>query len=308
MKRSRARAKETISLEQHARPPGLPSFLIIGAQKCGTTSLYHYLSSHPQVFMPETKELDFFVQEKMWGRGIDWYRSHFAAAGPAVAVGEASPSYTCFPHFGDVPARIASVLPDVRMIYLVREPIARMRSAYRHGYSAGIETRPISDALLFDTRYADLGRYALQLEQFEQHFDRSQFLVLTAEDLHDHRETTLARALTFIGVNPSWLPADLRESHNTASERAMRPRALWRELGDFVIKHPKAGRMLKGLHRLNGRALVSRPIRDEEMRIEEDLRERLTLAMRPDVERLAQWMDPTFDGWGLLGAKQSKRR
>ena len=96
--------------------------------------------------MSKTKELDFFVEEKMWGRGFDWYRDQFAGADDAVAIGEASPSYTCFPHFGGVPERIASVMPDVRMIYIVRDPIERMRSAYRHGLSAGIEKRPIGDA------------------------------------------------------------------------------------------------------------------------------------------------------------------
>jgi len=280
---------------------GLPTFLIIGAQKCGTTSLHRYLSAHPQVFMSKTKELDFFVEEKMLGRGLDWYRSHFAGADDTVAIGEASPSYTCFPHFGGVPERIASLIPDVRMIYIVRDPIERMRSAYRHGLSAGIETRPIDDALLFDTRYADLGRYALQLEQFERHFDRSQILVLTAEGLRDAREATVSRALAFIGVDASWRPADLGTTLNTAADRPTRPRAPWRALGDFVIKHPRTGRVIaKGLGRLNGTRLVNRPIADEEMIIDERLRARLTEAMRPEVERLAPWMDPSFDGWGLL--------
>jgi len=251
--------------------------------------------------MSETKELDYFVEEKMWGRGLDWYRSHFEGAGNAVAIGEASPSYTCFPHFGGVPARIAHVMPDVRMIYLVRDPIERMRSAYRHGLSAGIEKRPIGDALLFDTRYADLGRYALQLEQFEQHFDRSQILVMTAEDLQTDRETTVTRALAFIGVDPSWRPPDIDTRLNTAADRPTKPRALWRELGDFVIKHPRPGRVIaKGLGRLNGHRLVTRPIDDSEMVIEDDLRARLAEAMRPEVERLASWMGPSFDGWGLL--------
>src|SRR5438067_13911883 len=97
---SEAAAEAPRAAARNGSANGLPTFLIIGAQKCGTTSLHRYLSAHPQVFMSKTKELDFFVEEKMLGRGLDWYRSHFAGADDTVAIGEASPSYTCFPHFG----------------------------------------------------------------------------------------------------------------------------------------------------------------------------------------------------------------
>ena len=72
----------------------LPNFLVIGAAKAGTTSLYHYLRGHPQVFMSERKELNFFVENDGWVKGTSWYERQFEGAGDAVAVGEATPNNT----------------------------------------------------------------------------------------------------------------------------------------------------------------------------------------------------------------------
>jgi hypothetical protein len=89
----------------------LPSFLIIGAMKAGTTSLYHYLKSHPQIHMSRIKELDFFVTELNWGRGLDWYSQQFSGIGTNVlAAGEASTNYTKYPRYKGVPERISMTL------------------------------------------------------------------------------------------------------------------------------------------------------------------------------------------------------
>lgn len=108
----------------------LPNFLIIGARKAGTTSMYYYLQAHPQVYMSPEKELKFFVPEKNWTRGVAWYEQYFDEAGDAIAIGEASPSYTRYPRSRGIPALIAEVLPKARLIYLVRHPVDRMVSHY----------------------------------------------------------------------------------------------------------------------------------------------------------------------------------
>src|SRR4051812_8928400 len=98
----------------HRRSP-LPTFVGIGAHKGGSTSMYHYLKSHPEIFMAEPKELDFFVEELNWGLGRSWYEQRFAGADRFVAAGEISPHYTHYPHLKGVPRRLASLLPDVRL-------------------------------------------------------------------------------------------------------------------------------------------------------------------------------------------------
>lgn len=110
----------------------LPNFLIIGAAKSGTTSLYRYLRDHPQVFMAHSKELKFFASRTRWGFGPGWYAWQCSDADGAVAIGEASPSYTRYPQRRGVPERVAQVLPDARLVYLIRHPIERMRSHYLH--------------------------------------------------------------------------------------------------------------------------------------------------------------------------------
>jgi sulfotransferase family protein len=278
----------------------LPTFLIVGAQKSGTSSLHKYLGSHPQVFVSSPKEVDFFVEEREWRRGVRWYRDVFAGAGDATAVGEASPQYSFFPVYAGVPDRIASLVPDARIIYVMRDPVERMGSAYRHTLSSGVETRPIADALLQDARYADTSRYAMQIEQYLRRFPIGQMLLLTAEELRFKREETLARVLEFIGVDAAWRPPDLADEYNSQREKTIAPRPRWRELGDFTIRHNLTRFVPASVARLHGHPRLYRPITDEEVRINDDLRHRLQTVLRPDVERLATWMGPSFDGWGLL--------
>src|SRR5919106_4193832 len=98
----------------------LPTFVIIGAQKCGTTALHSYLSRHPEVSMSRPKELDFFVEGANWEKGVDWYRSRFDGA--AKARGESSPNYTAHPMLAGVPERMAELVPDAKLIFMVRDP------------------------------------------------------------------------------------------------------------------------------------------------------------------------------------------
>src|SRR5690242_11569113 len=126
---------------------GLPTFLVIGAMKAGTTSLYEYLRAHPQIFMATPKELHFFPESKHWGDGVDWYTAHFEAGRDDAVRGEISPSYSQADQFPGVAARVAQVVPDAKIVYLVREPVARAQSMYLHEVASGRERRPIEQAL-----------------------------------------------------------------------------------------------------------------------------------------------------------------
>ncbi len=277
----------------------LPTFLIIGAQKCGTSSLFHHLSGHPDVYLPAAKEIDFF-SDPGWFRGLAWYEGVFAASGGAAAVGEASPSYTVHPHAPEVPERIASVLPGVKLIYLLRDPIARMRSAYLHALSEGVERRPIGRALLEDPLYLDHSRYALQIDRYLQVFDRDQLLLLTLENLRDHPREVLGRVCDFIGVDPTWRPPDLDLAYNSARDHLRAPLAPWRYLGHLVIAHHLEGLVPDVLLRLNRRQLLTRAIHPGELTVDPDLRARLLDLLRPDLLDLRDLLDQDFDAWGLL--------
>jgi hypothetical protein len=273
----------------------LPNFLVIGAMKAGTTSLHRYLRSHPQVFMPDEKELDFFVAEKRWDRGRSWYEAQFATAGEAIAVGEASPCYTMFPTFSGVPARVAELLPHVRLVYCVRHPIERMRSHYLHEVEKGREREPIGRALVTDPRYLDASRYAMQLEQYLDHFSARRLLVITAEQLRDERARTIARVLAFLGVDPHWSSGSLldREFHRTSDKRVLRP------LVEAALRVPGT-RALAELAPRPVRRMASRGIATgRATAIPEAVEARLRAELRDDVVRLRVHAGDGFDGWGI---------
>ena len=148
----------------------LPTFCVIGAMKSGTTSLHHYLAAHPEISMSRPKELDFFVAEKNYDRGVDWYASHFDDA--AAVRGESSTNYTKCHIFDGVPARMNALLPNVKLVYVLRDPIERLISHYEHNRSRGRESRTFDEALRSPERnhYVQCSQYLTQLEAFLEYY------------------------------------------------------------------------------------------------------------------------------------------
>ncbi len=218
---------------------GLPDFVVIGAAKAGTSSLFEYLCTHPSVARPWTKEVRYFAYH--CERGVGWYRSHFptqveldgtAHAGVGrTLTGEASPSYFSHPV---VPERMAALLPDVRLVALLREPVARAVSAYHFEVRMGTETRPIERAFaecFEQTRridaleewddpegfrrfgdYVGRGEYAPALARWLRCFDRSQLLIVESDRL-TRQGREFARVLDHVGL-PAWQPSEFVE-HNS---------------------------------------------------------------------------------------------
>jgi hypothetical protein len=282
--------------------PVLPTFLVIGAMKSGTTSLWRYLSAHPDVFMCTPKEPNFFIAEGNWHLGVDWYASLFVRGVGRRAVGEASVAYTLFPHHRWVPKRIRQVLPEARLVYLMRHPLERMISHYRHMVTKGTERRPIDEALLQTPVYLDASRYALQIEQYLHHFDRSQMLLLTTDELEARREEALRRVYAFIGVDPGFLPEIADRAYHRADE-LRRPTRI-----TFFMRRRKRTRLYWRLRRMVPESVwaaayraTSRRPPPSGVRPSEEARRQLVEMLRPDLERLREHLQGDFDCWGLLG-------
>ncbi len=275
----------------------LPNFLIIGAAKAGTTSLHQYLRHHPQVFMPETKELSYFVEENNWTRGLAWYRRQFDGAETAVAIGEASPRYAMFPVYRGVPRRIADLLPAARLIYVLRDPIERMRSHYLDRVIYGVETEPIEHALLTNPIYLNSSRYVLQIEQFLEYFSRERLLVIRSEQLRNDRASTVRRILEFLGIEGDWHAPVLEREFHTTAERRM-PRLLARR-----ILRSRARGIFRRLPPLVRERLLEplmfRRVATDRIAIPEAIRCQLVEALRDDVRRLHLHLEDSFDGWGI---------
>jgi len=176
----------------------LPNVIIIGAGKCGTTSLHTYLDLHPAIAMTREKELHFFANPEVWQRGLDWYSSQFDAHAPVR--GEASVKYTAWPKWKGVPERMASVVPEARLLYVVRDPIQRILSSWVHRYSDADESRPIRDVLevLEGNDYVERSRYYRQLEQYLPFYEKSRIHVISSEALRANRRDVLAETFDFL--------------------------------------------------------------------------------------------------------------
>jgi hypothetical protein len=280
----------------------LPNLIVIGAMKAGTSSLYEYLRAHPQVFMSDPKELRFFVAgDGNWDRGLDWYERHFDDAGDARVRGEASPRYARAPLFAGVPERMASVVPDARLVYLVRHPVERMRSHYQQLVYDGWETRPAERALREYADYLDTSRYAFQLERYLEHFDASQVLVITTEDLRDARAAALSRLAAFLEIDDVW-PAEAVAAvhHETVDKELPRP---WRNAVRRLPGYGLAARVAP--HRL--RVAFHRASVEERgagagaaaAAVSPELVAELTDRLRPDVARLRELVGDAVGGWGI---------
>ncbi len=278
----------------------LPNFLIIGAMKSGTSSLYQYVRSHPQVFMPGQKELQFFGTVD-WRQHLVWYEEQFEGADGAVAVGEASTNYTKHPEIPDVPAQIAEVLPDVRLVYLVRHPIERARSQYLHAVLMGRESGPVEAALRETPRYLDFSRYAMQIERYLEHFPRERLLVALTEDLKRDRLATVRRVFDFLEVDPTWVPPNLDDDFYRTEERRERRPALLRVRrlpGYEAVVGAAPLRLRQRLWKLVEGVAASR-VDPARAVISDQLRLELEERLREDVRRLRSYLGNGFDGWGI---------
>ena len=204
----------------------LPDFLGLGTQKGGTTYLHGLLAQHPQVQMAHPKELQFFSLH--WSRGVAWYSRHFDAVAAGQSCGEVTPYYLFHPL---APERIHAVLPNAKLIVLLRDPVERALSQYFHSKRLGLEPLDLEDALVEEPKrlanaeavlrrgqahkshqhhsYLSRSRYEQQLSRFEKLFPASQLLILRSEDLFDQSQGIWERVLDFLELDSYPLPRSM---------------------------------------------------------------------------------------------------
>ncbi|HEV2865639.1 MAG TPA: sulfotransferase [Allosphingosinicella sp.] len=273
----------------------LPNLIVIGAQKCATSSLHQYLAAHPDIFMSQRKELNFFVAEKEWPQGLDWYRAHFPEA--AKVRGESSPNYTTYPFFAGVAERMHAALPDARLIYVVRDPIERMLSQYAHAVERYNLKRPAGEVLLDpEGVYQARSRYFLQLQEYLRFYDKSAIMVVEYEALAADRPAMLRRIFEFLGVDPDFTsPAFDQVYHSSAEKRRLNP------LGSAMRKaYHSARRLLPAagrLARLRQSKLLSRKV--ERPLLSESERARLREHLADDVAQLRAFTGLGLESWSV---------
>ncbi len=258
----RAWRRYTMYVKQRVRPDGvLPDLLIIGAMKCGTTTLFRMLEQHPGFIAPNTKEIQFFNQPRNHARGPGWYRAHFPGArrmkrierrlGYRPATGEATPAMSA-PMYA---RNAADLVPAARIVVSLRNPVDRAWSHYQH-YQRHPEPDPVdfetaierelgwmaSGTKLSEDNFLELapqrhrlgyiarGQYAEQLEQWFAHFRRDQFLILNFERWIENPNEAMHRISDHLG-----LPA--HEFHATRANPGHYGDAMPAECRDRLVEH-----------------------------------------------------------------------
>ena len=267
----------------------LPTFVVIGAMKCGTTSLYRYLQQHPEICMSRTKEPNFFVEEKNYHKGMAWYQSLFQ--GSAKEYGECSTNYTKRHEFEGVAARMKAVLPDVKLIYLLRDPVERVISHYVHSYAKGTEHRALSDVLChFDNnKYVLTSRYYMQLQPYLSHYSTDQILVISTEALKLNRLAVLQEVFRFVGVDPTFECQTFSQKFNQSSAKKRK------SLLDRIISN----KGLKNLIRPILPSYVTEAHSFTRPELDHVTKERLIEYLSTDVEQLRRVTGKQFDRWCL---------
>jgi Sulfotransferase family len=205
----------------------LPNLVVIGAMKCGTSALHRLLDCHPDISMSEPKELNFFFGPDQadggswatgnWHRGVAWYARQFDAR--ATVRGESSPGYTS-PAHPEAARRMAALVPGARLLYLVRDPVERAVSQYRHHHAEGSERRRLAEALLDpDSQYLARSRYHDRLAPFLAHFERRAIAILCQEELLAEQRRTLRAVFELLQVDGRRWPGAPGAGRGQASDR-----------------------------------------------------------------------------------------
>ena len=303
----------------------LPNFLVIGAGRAGTTSLYHYLRQHPDVFMSPVKETNFFVQRALAAAGqmpeeaerasfpvrsLEQYRALFAGVSEERAIGEASPRY-----LSDDPCaadEIADLLPDARLVAVLRDPIERAHSSYLFHRRDGREQRPFERAVRQELdgvqddglrhgqrRYLALGFYDRLLAPYFERFPPERIGLFLFDDLVRDPGSFLRGVFGFLDVDPAFEPrVDVR--YNAAGL----PRGFWARTA--FKKRPWAVSAKRSLpagvrHRLDRWIEALRAPRLEAPALSDEVRRELEALYAEDLGRLEQRIGRSLAPWRVSG-------
>jgi hypothetical protein len=207
----------------------LPNFIVIGAPKCGTTTLCDLLGQHPQIFMCTPKEPAFFSRDDVYNKGIAWYESLFENGRGKDMLGEGSTGYTSSLSDKIASSRIAQHLPHARLIYCVRHPVRRIESIWMDYASVGAFgsreegklnlSRHFSFSVRSNWAFVDTSCYWARLNVYREKFPDHQIHIIFLEDLEAQPEKTLSACYRFLGCRPDIGPQTVERRQNVSAQK-----------------------------------------------------------------------------------------
>jgi hypothetical protein len=265
--------------------------VIIGAMKSATTSLYRWLDEQPETFMAHPKETRYFSD--LWSNGLDWYLAKFAGARPDQVLGEATQNYTS-PTYASVAAeRMADMVPDARLIYVVRHPVERLRSHYRWEVQRVRESRPLLEAVRASGNpYLGQSSYYHCLLPYIERFPRDRILVARFEDLVSPPFPAWFDVLRLLTLVERPRP---EEAHNVTAEKAQWTRALAWAKRRGLLHSRQVARLPKPVRRLGKQVVMKTGDRASGLEASRaPIPDEVLAPVWEDVARLEAWLGATL--------------
>lgn len=282
----------------------LPTFIVAGAAKSGTTAMHEILSAHPNVCMSWMKGPTFFTRQahrSSYHKGLKWYKNLFQACGSFKAIGEVSPFYmTC----EDTPGLIFSTLPDVQLLFVLRDPVERINSYYRYTLHRGFKLPSLEE--MITERHPELiqaihvSSYQIHLSRFLEVFSEEQVKVFIYEDWLSNPQTFVRDIYESIDVDPGFVPPNLGIRYNLSQQaRIPKFQHAFNNLGERIIKMdlpPDIFNLLKKIRQkiwqLNSKAMNFPPM-------EPELRRELEVNFSDTIDFLEEYLGRSLQTWRI---------
>jgi len=274
----------------------LPDFAIIGAMKCGTSTLHEQLALRSTFFMSRPKEPNFFSDDPQYARGRAWYEGLFAGAREGQLCGESSTHYTKLPTYPHAAERMHALVPKARLVYVMRDPVERVVSQYLHEWSTREFEGSLEEAIVGEQRFVAYSSYTRQLEPYVERFGAASILLVAFERMLAYPDEELARVCRFLGES-SATPIVWR--HDLAPQNVSSERMRASALRDALLRVP----LVRWLKDRTPAALRERAKRlwryEARPELGPALRAHLEARLDPDVARLGDWLglELSCAGW-----------
>ena len=269
-------------------------FFLIGAMKAGTSTLYKYLAAHPDIYATPRKEPRFFAIPQPSAAETKAYAALYDGRTSEPWAFEASTAYTKYPMLPGVPERIHAAHPDALLIYMIRDPIERICSAYLHNRAEGREQRPFEQAVFGGSQeYLNVSRYYQQIDRYLRVFPRDRLLVLLFEDFVANPDAALDQIARFLLLERGFEKVGAAHRYNETSKKRV-PRAGFR-----FLRAAPAYRALPARVKLWMSERFTDPLPTKRDILDEVMRRRLVGELGPDVEQLRKLLQRDLTGWNF---------
>ena len=280
-----------------------PDFLIIGAMKAGTTSLHDYMGKHPDIFTTTPKEIHFFTENTFEATKMEEYYHHFYSDKKVVGASPQNYTKAHRSEFSGVPQRLAKYCPDIKLIYLVRDPIKRIISHFNEAQEGGYAPEEGLNASLRNNpshHYIKTSMYYEQIGQYLPYFNKSQLLVVSLEELKDNRLSCLNEIFTFLGVKR--MIDDTAFDYKLNQGTTKRTRNNWNAVLSSIWKIIPKSLVLQNLKtEIKKRSWFNNLTTDEIKKetLSEEVTALLKKELKEDVSKLREYTGKMFDVWSL---------